>query len=204
MRRVMVMAIVVVAVLTAPRLAAAQAIEGVLARINQDEIITRLDVRQARMLKLVPVATDAERAYVDALIDRRLMLAEVARYSPPEPTPDAIATRRRQWEATLDPGANLADSIARAGMTDAAVQSWLRDDLRLRAYLDRRFPASPSVVRDDLLKYYREHPAEFTVGGSLRPFDEVETEVRSRVSAAARSAAIAAFVAELRRRADIR
>jgi hypothetical protein len=195
--------IVAATVVAAPR-PGAQTVEGVLARVNQDEIITRLDVRQARLLKLVQVEADTERAWVDALINRRLMLAEVARYSPPEPAGDALAARRRQWEATLDPGANLADSIGRAGMTDAAVQSWLRDDLRLRAYLDRRFPAVSIAARDDLLKYYREHEAEFTGNGVLRPFDEVEADVRSRLSATARATAIAAFIAELRRRADIR
>ena len=210
MRRPVLARLTIVAVLAVPgALAPAAAVAGqttverILARVDND-IVTALDVRQARLLKLVAVDGETEKAYVDALVDRRLELAAVARYSPPEPAPDALAARRRQWEASLGAGVNVADLLARAGMSEAGLTAWLRDDLRIQAYLDRRFAAFQIPLRDDVLKYYHEHEAEYTVGGVLRPFEDVEADVRAKLSERIRAANIASFIADLRRQADIR
>jgi hypothetical protein len=116
-------------------------IDGVLAKVGGD-IVTISDVRQARLLKLIQPAADTDQAYVDALIDRRLMLADLRRNPPPEPTTEAIDARQQEWTTRLGPGADVPDLLRRAGMTDAGLRGWLRDDLRLQAYLDERFGTS--------------------------------------------------------------
>ena len=119
--------------------AAAQTLlDGVLLKFG-DDIVTRSDVRQARLLKLVRPDGEADEAYVAALVDRKLMLAELKRSPPAEPSPEAIDARRGQWLAKIGSGTNVPDLLARAGMTDALLRGWLRDDLRLQAYLDDRF-----------------------------------------------------------------
>jgi hypothetical protein len=178
-------------------------VERILVRVDND-IVTALDVRQARLLKLVHVDADTEAAVADALVDRRLELAAVARYSPPEPTPDALAARRREWEASLGAGVNVADLLSRAGMNEAGLTGWLRDDLRIQAYLDRRFAAFQVPLRDDVQKYYQEHEADYTVAGVLRPLEDVEPDVRAKLSARIRAANVASFIADLRKQADIR
>ena len=181
---------------------AQETVERVLARVDRDFIVTQLDVRQARLLRLVVAASDTDAGYLDALVNRRLILQEVARYAPAEPPPAAIAARRKDWEATLGGGVDAA-RLARAGMTENALTGWLRDDLRIAAFLERRFPL-PAVARDDLLRYYREHERDYTVAGVLRPFDDVEADVRARVGADLRAASKEAWIQELRRRAEIR
>jgi hypothetical protein len=102
-------------------------------------IITQSDVRQARTLKLVDdVSSDA--ACQRGLEDRWLILADMARGAPIAPPSDAeIATRRVEWSAGLSREGDLASALARNGMSEAEIVSWLRDDLRIRAYVKRQF-----------------------------------------------------------------
>jgi hypothetical protein len=119
-------------------LAAQTVLDQVLVRFG-GEIITQLDVRQARMLKLVSVPNDTDQAYVDALVNRRLILSDLKRTSTAEPTTEATDAKARQWEASLGPGVDVAALLERAGMTQAGLRGWMRDGLRVQAYLDERF-----------------------------------------------------------------
>src|SRR5438128_226844 len=118
--------------------AAQTPLDGILAKFGGD-IVTTSDVRQARLLKLVETNAETDQAYVDAIINRRLMLSDLKRNPPAEPSSEAIDAKRQQWERRLGTGASVTDLLSRAGMSDAALRAWLRDDLRLEAYLDDRF-----------------------------------------------------------------
>jgi len=126
--------------LTSPLLAQVP-IDGVLLRIGSD-VITASDVRQTRLLKLVEAPGGSDQAYVDAIANRRLVLEELKRNPPIEPSPAALDARQQQWVATLGPGVDLDALLSRAGMTAASARGWWRDELRINAYLDQRFPAS--------------------------------------------------------------
>jgi hypothetical protein len=127
--------VLIVLVLSAS-LSAQQELDRVLVRFGND-MVTQLDVRQARMLKLFAGVGDSEQAYFDALVNRRLMLADLRRASVAEPAPDAVEAKYREWQARVGPGAT--DLLAQAGMTDAELRGWLRDDLRLQTYVSERF-----------------------------------------------------------------
>jgi hypothetical protein len=105
------------------------------------DLITLSDVRAARELGTVDpgAATDAE--VRSRLIDRALMLDEVERYAPPDPRPEAVdaalAAVRRRFESA----AGLERALARAGLDEVQLREMLRQDLRIRAYLDSRFAA---------------------------------------------------------------
>ena len=114
-------------------------LDGVLAKFGNGDIVTKSDVRQARLLKLVEPAADSDQAYVDAIIDRRLMLSDLKRNPPAEPAPEAIESRYQEWVARLGGAATVPDLFRRAGMTEAGLRGWIRDDLRLQTYLDQRF-----------------------------------------------------------------
>jgi hypothetical protein len=102
-------------------------------------IITQSDVRQARTLRLVDdVSSDA--ACQRELEDRWLILGDMARGAPIAPPSDAeIATRRVEWSAGVSRDGNVAGALARNGMSEAEIVLWLRDDLRIRAYIKRQF-----------------------------------------------------------------
>jgi len=69
----------------------AEIIDRVLAVVDT-QIITLSDVRAALRFGLVPedLTTDPTGAVLQRLIDRRLMLIEVDRYAPPEPSEAAV------------------------------------------------------------------------------------------------------------------
>jgi hypothetical protein len=129
-------------------LAASQiALDAVLFRYG-NEIVTQLDVRQARMLKLVEVTSDTDQAYVDAIVNRRLLLADARRMGAPEPTTEAVDARRKEWESQLGPGASVSDLLSRAAMSPPVLRAWLQDDLRVQAYCDDRFARSSDRAGD--------------------------------------------------------
>jgi hypothetical protein len=57
---------------------------------------------------------------------------------------------------------------------------------------------------EELGRYYRDHPALFTRGGALVPFETIRPEIVQAVTAQARRVVVDEWLAGLRRRADIR
>ncbi len=134
-----------VAIGSAPTSASSRAslqveLDRIVSRVN-GRIITQSDVRQARALKLVD-DTSSDDAARRALENRWLILAEIARGAPLPPASAAeLAARRSEWHAAAP------TETAAAGMPDAELQTWLRDDLRIRAYLARQFGILPEADR---------------------------------------------------------
>ncbi len=180
---------------------AQQLLDRVVARVN-GHAITMTDVRAAVALGLVNVRGDAsEEEAVDRVIDRQLMLAEVARFAPPEPAPEAIARQMSALTARL--GARLAAVIAANGLDEAGVREMVRDDLRIEAYLNQRFGMAGLLTEEEVLQYYRIHPDEFTANDRLMPFAEAEPLARERTAAERRTITVAQWLRDLRGRAEI-
>jgi hypothetical protein len=142
-------AVAVVACLSV--VARAEVIDRVLAVVG-GQLITLSDVTAARDLRLVPPEQTADpvRAILSKLIDRELVLAEVERYAPPEPTADAVDVEVRRVRARFDSDEALEAALTRSGMDEQHLRETLRQDLRIRAYLDQRFSAA-SDRRDEAL-----------------------------------------------------
>jgi hypothetical protein len=117
-------------------------IDRTLQRVNGTAIMTS-DVRQARLLRLLAPPPPSDDAIQTALENRLLMLSEAARSTIAEPAAAQIASRRQAWAALWPSPAELAAQIHRSGMTDRALDGWFRDDLRIDAYIEQRFPPDP-------------------------------------------------------------
>ena len=128
-----------------------EVIDRVLAVVG-GQLITLSDVTAARDLRLVPpeTAPDRIRAILSKLIDRELVLAEVERYAPPEPTAEAVDTEVRRVRARFDSDEALESALTRSGIDEKHLRETVRQDLRIRAYLDQRFSAA-SDRRDEAL-----------------------------------------------------
>lgn len=136
-------------------------IERTLAIVD-GQVITLADVRTAAALGLV----DRDGASADLagttsrLIDRLLMLREVQRYAPPEPAGAEIDRR----QAIVRDRAGGPDALARAldagGFSDAWLRAWIRDDLRIAAYLEQRFAGDrrTDVIADWIADLRRRTP----------------------------------------------
>ena len=178
-------------------LSAQQLLERVVAMVNGAPI-TLTDVNSAVGLGLAQGDLAAARLQ---LIDRQLMLSEVARFAPPEP--EAAAVDKEVAALKAHAGAGLAALIVSTGLDERRIRDLARDTLRIRAYVDQRFGTSIQLTDDEVERFYRENPSEFTRDGILIPFEDAAPVARQRVVAARRDAAIAQWVRDLRARAAI-
>ena len=124
------------------RASRAETIDRVLA-VVAGQLITLTDVTAALDLRLQTAdgAADPVRGVLTKLIDRELMLAEVDRYAPPEPTAEAVDREVQRVRARFASQEALDAALARSGIDDKHLRETLRQDLRMRAYLDQRFTA---------------------------------------------------------------
>jgi hypothetical protein len=181
---------------------AQQLIDRVLARVGTSAV-TVTDVRAALELGLVEInpGDDPQAAALERSIERQLLLNEVARFAPPEPTPAEIMEEVAAMRSRA--GSGLDALMTSTGIDDAKLQQLARETLRIRAYIAQRFGTSVQVTEDEARKYYDEHPVEFTREGVQISFEEAETAARQRASAERLRATIHQWVADLRTRSEV-
>ena len=128
---------------TAASRASGEVIDRVLAVVG-GSLITLSDVNAAYDLGLVTPrdSSDRVRDVLSQLIDRELQLAEVDRYAPPEPSAAEVEREVQIVTARFaSPGAFEA-VLARGGIDLAHLRETVRENLRIRAYLEQRFSIS--------------------------------------------------------------
>jgi hypothetical protein len=185
---------------------AAEIIDRVLA-VAAGELIMLSDVTAARDLGLVTIAPGGDPVnqigpILSKLIDRELVLAEVERYAPPEPTADAVDREMAQVRARFATPQAFDAALLRSGIDENHLRQTLREDLRIVAYEDQRFTVAPPS-EDELARYYRDHPDVFRRQGQVVPFEAARQDVTRAVTGERRNALIADWVAGLRRRGDV-
>jgi hypothetical protein len=114
--------------------------------------ITLSDVNAALAFQLVeppPAGADRIKIALDRVIDRELMLAEVDRYQPPEPAPDAIDQRGAAIRQKL--GARFGAELKATGISEDALRREIRNDIRLQIYMNQRFSGSEGQARAKLV-----------------------------------------------------
>ena len=162
----------------------AEVIDRVLA-ILPGQIVTLSDVEAALDLGVVEVPPGADRIAggLTALVDRMLMLNEVRRVAPPEPSAAAIDARVARIRQRLGTPAAMSRVLATRGLDEKVVRLFAADDLRLAAYLDERFSAAAQPTDEEIR--------------------QAGEPARQRLTDERRRALIEAWTAELRRRADV-
>ena len=100
--------------------------------------VTLSDARTALALRLIE-GTSVDDVVVQRLVDRELMLREVDRYDPPEPATEVIDERLAAARAAAGGEDGLARALREGGFAERRLRAWIRDDLRVEAYLQQRF-----------------------------------------------------------------
>lgn len=182
---------------------ASEVIDRVLAIVG-GTMITLTDVTAARDLGLiaVPAAADPVREILPRLIDRELILAEVDRYAPPEPSAEAVDAEMLVVRERFATNEAFQTALTRSGINESHLRETLRQNLRIQAYLDQRF-GTPVFTDDELGRYYREHLPAFTRDGTVVPFETARQQVVQAATADRRQQLVDEWVAGLRRRTDI-
>ncbi len=154
-----------------------QLVERTLAIVG-GRAVTLADVRTAMALALVADTVDIDAA-TESLVERVLVLREVERYAPPEPSEQTVTERLEELAARVSE-AEVAEVLTAGGFSEARLRAWIRDDLRIAAYLEQRFALT----------------ADLSV-------EQAAPEVRARLSAQRRASLIADWVTDLRRRTPV-
>jgi len=117
---------------------AQQQLDRVVARIGT-AALTQTDVDAALAFGVIdPQAGDP----VKQMIERRLVIAEVNRFPPPEPGETAITTQVAKMKATA--GAQAAAVMKRTGVDEKRLAEFARETLRIQAYVAQRFGGARS------------------------------------------------------------
>jgi hypothetical protein len=196
--------ILFVALLGAAGSLRAEVIDRILAVVDT-QIITLSDARAALRFALVPedVSVDPIAAVLQRLIDRRLMLAEVDRYAPPEPAPAAVEAAIAVVERRFKDSLEMEIALNQAATSREELRRWVRDTLRLETYFQQRFSTVVQPSEDEILSYYREHPTEFAVSGKVQSLEAVRDAVRTAVIREQREVLVKQWVEGLRRRGAV-
>lgn len=179
---------------------AQQPLDRLLARIGTTAI-TLTDVQAAVGLGIIQATSASDPQALNQMIDRELMLTEVARFPPPEPT--AAAIDQQVQVMRMHAGPNLEALMRSTGFDESRLRDLARDTLRIQAYIAQRFGTTRQVSDDDVRHYYDEHKAEFTRNGQTIPFDQAEAEARKQASVVRLQDAITQWVRDLRMRAEV-
>jgi hypothetical protein len=131
------------------------------------------------------------------------MLIEVDRYAPPEPADPAVNASLAAVERRFKDALAFEIALTQSGLTREELRRQLRDTLRIESYLQQRFSTALQVSDDEVVRYYREHPEDFTRDGQLRSFDDVREIARTRVIEGQRAAFVRQWVEGLRRRGAV-
>jgi hypothetical protein len=169
--------------------ASSEIIDRILAAVS-GQIITQSDVEAALALGLVearhaeaPAGSNRLAGGLQSLIDRVLMLNEVSRVVPPEPAVAAVDARLADIRRRFESPAALERVLSASGIDESVLRLYAADDLRLESYLDERFSAASQPTEDE-----------------VRQAGEAD---RERLMTERRQTLISAWIAELRRRADL-
>ena len=164
--------------------------------------ITLSDVRTALALGLVETSgADAEREAITRLVDRALILQEVSRFAPAEPPSTAVDAQLAALTTRAGSRQALDAILARGGFSAGRLAAWVRDDLRIAAYLDQRFASAGTPGEAEVADYARAHAADLAAAGVAA--DQTIRVARERLQDERRRELIADWLAELRRRTPV-
>jgi hypothetical protein len=121
----------------------AEIIDRVLAVVSGN-LITLSDVNAAYELGLVTQRSSADRIRdaLSQLIDRELQLAEADRYAPPDPSAADVDREIERVQSRFASREEFDRALARAGVDLGQLRETLREDLRIRAYINQRFSST--------------------------------------------------------------
>jgi hypothetical protein len=176
-------------------------LDALVARVA-GRVLTLSDLRLARDLGLVsPTSGDDE--VLRWLVDRTLMLADLARFQPPDPATlrvdDLVATLRAKVGAEA-----WGAALVRAGVDEDYAWALARDSVRLDVYLRERFGPQAEPTEEDVRAAYRLQQGTQPEGAPAVAFEAALPALRADLKARRFEALVAAWTAELRARGEVR
>jgi hypothetical protein len=165
--------------------------------------ITLSDARAALALGLIdaggspnPIGETAGR-----LIRRELILREVQRYAPAPPSESVVEARLADLRKRFPDGAAMERVLDANGLTAARLHTWVRDDVRIEAYLAQRFASATAPTDAEIARYYTQMKPSFDQQGVT--FEQATPRIRERLAELRRAELINDWVTDLQRRTEV-
>lgn len=203
-RRTRVFAVVAALAAGVAVVGASELLDRVIAVVS-GSVITLSDARTAIMFGLVDThdAPDPVAVAMQWLVDRQLVLDEVNRYETPDPDLAHIDPVFSEIRKKLDAGKGTAVALASLGLDDDGARRFVRDTVRVQQYLRRRFESILPGTDEELRQHYAANKSRFTRDGRQLTMEEARDLVQDNLQESRRIQAIDAWLARLRRRADV-
>ena len=198
----------------APAVAAAEPskttlVDRVVAVVDEDPILLS-DLERAIGLGLVPRQPgeeDAalERRALDALIEQKLRLHEIARFGVEDAPLEEVDRQLERLRSRFADERAWQAELARLGLAEAEVRQILARQLSVLAYVEQRLGPRVYVGIEEIRKYYDEVlvPKLEAAGEPVPPVDEIRESIRAVLREERLDSEIDRWTAELRRQADV-
>lgn len=169
-------------------MAEAVLLDKILAVVN-GEVLTLQDFEDHLALRRLfqPTAPEVDRQQaLQRFVDHTLLRQEAVRTRIVEVTEAEIAQYIRAVEAQADGSARLAMLMQDRGITRRQVQTWVRHQLMVGTFIDRRIRLFVRVSEEQIAQYYRQHQQAIgeawskAVGEQIRQL-LVEQQVNARL-----------------------
>jgi hypothetical protein len=202
--RARVFAVVLVLAAGVAGIRASELLDRVIAVVS-GTVITLSDARTAIMFGLVETrdASDPIAVAMQWLVDRQLVLDEVNRYDTPDSDLTTVDPVFSEIRKKLEGGKGTAAVLASLGLDEAGARRFVRDTVRVQQYLRKRFESILPGTDEELRQHYSANRSQFVRAGRQLTLEEARDLVQESLQESRRIQAIDAWLARLRRRADV-
>jgi hypothetical protein len=159
---------------------AAQTIDGIAARI-EDDVITESEVDElAAFQKLVDGSSKPRGQLIEELADQWIVRGEAEAAKYPEPSGVTVDAAYQQLVSQFSSPEEFKARCAAVGLSDAAIRRMLVQQLYLSRFLDYRFRSAAQVDEEQIETYYNKEfvPQLKAHGETAPPLESVEGTIR--------------------------
>ncbi|MCX6546250.1 MAG: hypothetical protein NTV05_17800 [Acidobacteria bacterium] len=203
-RRARAFAVGLVLVAGIAEVRASELLDRVIAVVS-GTVITLSDARTAILFGLVETrdAGDPVTVAMQWLVDRQLVLDEINRYETPDADVAAADPVFSEIRKKLAGGKGVAAALSSLGLDEDGARRFVRDTVRVQQYLRTRFESILPGTDEELRLHYSANPTRFMRDGRQLTLEEARDLVQESLQEVRRAQAIDAWLARLRRRADV-
>ncbi len=184
--------------------ATAELVDRIVAIIDR-EVVTLSESEQAGEIARARTGAPAPLAsIVERLIEAKLVLREVDRFTGEPVSPELVESALREVRAGFASESEFREMLRRSGLSEEGLRANLRRQVRVAQYLEQRFRPLTFVTEDEVEAYYRDELLP-SIGAARSPeLAEVAESIRRILEERAFNARVEEWIEGLKSRARIR
>jgi peptidyl-prolyl cis-trans isomerase SurA len=179
-------------------------VDRIMAIIDR-EVVTLSEAEEARAIGRARTGNEARLVdVVERLIESRLVEREVERFTGEPVSPELVDGALAEVRGGFDSEAAFLEMLAKNGLTEEELRASLDRQLKVTAYLERRFRPLTFVTDEQIEAYYRDELVPELREGRPPGLEEVSDSIRRILEERAFNARVEEWIEGLKGRARIR